>query len=88
MALDSQLQSDKVYQLLAYGRWFSPGTSASSTTKTAHYDNIAESGIKHQKSINQSILCPDNPIPSFPIEGASWRCAEQFCGLSPSDGLK
>jgi hypothetical protein len=44
--------SDKVYQLLAHGRWFSPGTPASSTTKTGRHD-IAESGIKHQKS-NQS----------------------------------
>jgi hypothetical protein len=25
--------SDKVYQLLAHGRWFSPGTPASSTTE-------------------------------------------------------
>jgi hypothetical protein len=33
--------SDKAYQLLAHGRWFSPGTLASSTTKTGHYD-IAE----------------------------------------------
>ena len=33
--------SDKVYQLLAYGLWFSPGTPASSTTKTGHHD-IAE----------------------------------------------
>ena len=33
--------SDKVYQLLAYGRWFSPGTPASSATKTCHLD-IAE----------------------------------------------
>jgi hypothetical protein len=33
--------SDKVYQLLAHGGWFSPGTPASSTTKTGrHY--IAE----------------------------------------------
>ena len=31
---------DKVYQLLAHGRWFSPGTLA----------------LKHQKSINQSIV--------------------------------
>jgi hypothetical protein len=30
--------SDKIYQLLAHGRWFSP---ASSTTKTARHD-IAE----------------------------------------------
>jgi hypothetical protein len=40
--------SDKVYQLLAHGRWFSPGTPASSTTKTGRHD-IAESGVKHQK---------------------------------------
>jgi hypothetical protein len=30
--------SDKDYQLLAYGRWFSPGTPASSTTKTGRHD--------------------------------------------------
>jgi hypothetical protein len=30
--------SDKVYQLLAHGRCFSPGTSASSTTKTGRHD--------------------------------------------------
>jgi hypothetical protein len=34
---------DKVYQLLAHGRWFSPGTPASSTTKTGRHD-IAECG--------------------------------------------
>ena len=33
--------SDKVYQLLAQGRWFSPGTPASSNTKTGRHD-IAE----------------------------------------------
>ena len=42
--------SDKVYQLLAHGRWFSP---ASSTTKTGRHD-IAEILLKvvskHQKS--------------------------------------
>ena len=43
--------SDKVYQLLAHGRWFSTGTPASFTTKTDRHD-IAESGIKHNKSIN------------------------------------
>jgi len=30
--------SDKIYQLLAHGRWFSPGTSASCTTKTGRHD--------------------------------------------------
>jgi hypothetical protein len=33
--------SDKVYQLLVHGRWFSLGTPTSSTTKTGHHD-IAE----------------------------------------------
>jgi hypothetical protein len=45
--------------LLAHGRWFSPGTPASSTTKTGHHD-IAEIllkvVLKHQKS-NQIIKC-------------------------------
>jgi hypothetical protein len=30
--------SDKVYQLLANGRWFSPGTPASSTINTGRHD--------------------------------------------------
>jgi hypothetical protein len=30
----------KVYQLLAHGRWFSPGTPASSTTKTGCHDIV------------------------------------------------
>jgi hypothetical protein len=44
--------------LLAHGRWFSPGTPASSTTKTGRHD-IAEIllkvALKHQKS-NQITL--------------------------------
>ena len=46
--------SDKVYQLLAHGRWFTPNTPTSSTTKTGRHD-IAELllkvALKHQKSI-------------------------------------
>jgi hypothetical protein len=45
--------SDKVYQFLAHGRWFSPGTPSSSTTKTGRHD-IAEIllkvALKHQRS--------------------------------------
>ena len=41
--------SDKVYQLLSHGRWFSLGTPASSITKTGCHD-IAEKGNKHNKS--------------------------------------
>ena len=51
--------SDKVYHLLAHGRWFSPGTPASSTTKTGRHD-IAEILLKValniKKSINQSVI--------------------------------
>jgi hypothetical protein len=57
----TRLASDKVYQLLVHGRWFSPGTPASSTTKTGRHD-IAEIllkvALKHQKSnqIEQILL--------------------------------
>jgi hypothetical protein len=53
--------SDKAYQLLAHGRWFSTGTPASSTTKTGRND-IAEIflkvALKHSKnqSIKKSII--------------------------------
>ena len=55
---DIRLLTWKVYQLLAHGRWFSPGTPASSTTKTGRHD-IAEILLKGtlntiNKSINQS----------------------------------
>jgi hypothetical protein len=50
--------SDKVYQLLAHGRWFSPDTPASSTTKTGCHD-IAEIllkvALKHQKSKSKNL---------------------------------
>jgi hypothetical protein len=47
--------SDKVFQLHAHGRLFSPGTPASSTTKTGHHD-IAEILLKVALSTkNQSI---------------------------------
>ena len=51
---------DKAYQLLAHGRWFSPGIPASSTTKTGCHD-IAEILMKvalntiNQIKSNQSI---------------------------------
>jgi hypothetical protein len=43
--------SDKAYQLLAHGRWFSPGTPASSTTKTGRHD-IVEILLKVALSAN------------------------------------
>ena len=53
---------DKVCQLLAHGRWFSPGAPASSTTKTGCHDIaeiFAESNVtmpKFNQSINQSLF--------------------------------
>ena len=53
---------DKVYQLLAHGRWFSP---ASSTTKTGRH-NIAEILMK-------VALSKKNQIKSNPIEEPSFN---------------
>ena len=52
--------SDKAYQLLAHGRWLSPGTPASSTTETGRHDIVeillkvalnTKNQIKNQKSL-------------------------------------
>jgi hypothetical protein len=47
--------SDNVYQFLAHGRWFYPGTPTSSTTKTGRHDipvaeKLLKVALKHQKS--------------------------------------
>jgi hypothetical protein len=47
--------NDKVYQLLSHGRRFSPGTPASSTTKTGHHD-IAEILLKSKSMIQTAQL--------------------------------
>jgi hypothetical protein len=47
--------SDKVYQLLSHGRWFSLGTPASSTTKTDRHE-IAEILLKVALSIINQII--------------------------------
>jgi hypothetical protein len=62
--------SDKVYQLLAHGQWFSPGTLASCTTKTGRHD-IAEIllkvSLRHKKS---------NQIKSSLINHCKYVCIE------------
>jgi hypothetical protein len=55
--VESATLPSKVYQLLAQGWWFSPGTPASSTTKTGRHDIteiLLRVALKHQtsKSIN------------------------------------
>jgi hypothetical protein len=49
--------SDKVYQLLAHGRWFSLGHPASSTTKTGSHD-IAEILLKMALNTKNQINQP------------------------------
>ena len=51
--------SEKVYQLLSHGRWFSPCTPASSNTKTSRHD-IAEILLKvalNNKAQSINLLC-------------------------------
>jgi len=64
--------SDKVYQLLAYDRWFSLGTTASSTTKTGRYD-IAEILLKVVLKPQKSIK---NQIDTFSV---SWNISNKTC---------
>jgi hypothetical protein len=47
--------SDKVYQLLAHARWFSPGIPASFTTKTGRHD-IAEILMKVALNTKNQII--------------------------------
>ena len=57
--------SDKVYQLLARGRWFFP---ASSTTKTGRHD-IAESDVKTPKIKSNQFNLPMHPLRQFGHQG-------------------
>jgi hypothetical protein len=63
--------SDKVYRLLAHGRWFSPGTPASSTTKTGRHD-IAEILLK--VALVECTLCCN-------LQSRARTHAEQVIGL-------
>jgi hypothetical protein len=57
--------SDKVYQLLVHGRWFSPGTPASSTTKTGRHD-IAEILLKVALNTKNQIKINIKQVPFCP----------------------
>jgi hypothetical protein len=58
--------SDKVCQLLAHDRWFSPGTLASSTTKTGRHD-IAEILLK--VALNTKNQIKSNQLFDLEIKG-------------------
>ena len=53
--------SDKLYQLLALGRWFSPGTLASSITKAVRHD-IAEILLKVALNTKNQIKASNPPL--------------------------
>jgi hypothetical protein len=64
--------SDKVYQLLAHDRRFSPGTPASSTTKTDHHD-VAEISYRHDiasmETYSSWVNCPKEKC----VYESTWR---------------
>ena len=88
--------SDKVYQLLAHGRWFSPGTPASSTTKTGR-DDIAEILLKVALKTKSIMITPmvssissitTNVVSSNPTQARCtrynimWESSSVTCGRS------
>ena len=86
--------SDKVYQLLAHGWWFSPGTPASSTTKTGHHD-IAEILLKvalnTKKKSKSKYIHPEwgggGFTGQFIVILVVLRVSEWYNGLMPSEQL-
>jgi hypothetical protein len=66
--------SDKVYQLLAHGRWFSLGTLASSTTKIGRHD-IAEILLKvalnTKNQIKYTLYDPPRVLRTLSLAAAS-----------------
>jgi hypothetical protein len=83
----TRLASDKAYQLLAHGRWFSPGTPASYTTKTGRHD-IAEICVKTPKiKINQSFRNTHEFTPRFLVSSCcsifSFLCSVLYIIVCP-----
>ena len=75
--------SDKVYQLLAHGRWFFPGTPASSTTKTGRHD-IDEILLKvelNTQKINQSFTV----VASHLIHNMQCKTETKVCSCNKID---
>jgi hypothetical protein len=70
---------DQAYKLLDHCRWFSPGTTASSTTKTGRHDIteiLLKMALNTNNQINQSLF-------SFYIEFVFFSTADNtFLGLA------
>ena len=78
--------SDNVYQLFAHGRWFSPGTPASSSTKTGRHDiaeillKVALNTINQIKSILTAYLFRTPQLSPVPC-GVRIFLSSVFCVL-------
>ena len=75
---------DKAYQLLAHGRWFSPSTPASSTTKTGRRDiaqillKMALTNKNQIKANIRSVSCVSG-VPSVSYIFSCLCCVVFFC---------
>ena len=69
--------SEKVYQLLAHGRWFSP---ASSTTKTGRHD-IAEILLKVALSTINQIKSTFNLWKRLSLQSSYWEALEDHMSI-------
>ena len=70
--------SDKVYQLLAHGRWFSAGPPTSPTTKTGRHDT-AEILLKVALINNHSLIQLQNTIMYNIPSSVSSQCCSYYC---------
>ena len=71
---------DKVYQLLSHGRWFSPGTPASSTTKTGRHEillKVALNTINQIKSNHNARILDIKSSLNHPVH--TNICINQLC---------
>ena len=81
--------SDKVYQLLVHGQWFSPGSPASSITKTGRYD-IAEIllkvALRHKQSPTKPIMWNRRRLTliKYPVTIHEW----QYMIVSTTDHIR
>ena len=69
---------DKVYQLLAHGRWFSASPPTSPTTKTGRHD-IAEILLKVALSNNHPLIQLQNNIMYNIPSSVSSQCCSYYC---------
>ena len=75
--------SDKVYQLFAHGRWFSPGTPVSSTTKTGRHDILLKMALNTKNQIKIKSLFNVEQVTTVP----SLNQMDQLLPIEPRAGV-